>query len=199
MLLGYYAILLSKKHLQILELSLLYILYFILQFIISTMKKLWLWIIAFLLGQGVVLYKKDKVFQKEIKSAEDFSTKCKIFVWKLFGYNKSILQEAKQVFSDKDLKNRNNLFLEKKTELIQTISQLQEMILTGDKETLAHIEDSVYPYIQKFEEFIMEAKVNLQNEYQVLAKKTWIEKHITLLTKLVKPYLQSTAKKVSSR
>lgn len=134
--------------------------------IISSLVKLLLGIIAW---ETVVLMKKDKKFFTEINKQKTFGDKVKLFVDKLWKFNKDIVDEwvtkvqatmpsAEEVLHwvHSSLKNARDIGIEKRNELDKTIQSKEKI-------------KEVVEYIDEFKKFI--AHINTKTD-QKSSKKT---------------------------
>jgi hypothetical protein len=136
------------------------------------MKWLKWWILAFLFGELLTLWRKDTKLQKAVSKEPSFGNKVKL-MWKaLFDFNKTIVEDAKQI----DLQVQ---WMEVKQWFESELTELQSQITTWDTDIKNISHEQLLTFVKD-----MEARYSTL----ITKSKTWtkqIEEHPTLKEKLL--------------
>lgn len=134
------------------------------------MKKLKLWIFAFLVGEFLTLWYRDKKFQKKVKQ-ESGLNKLKVIFQGLFDFNKEIVADAKEI----DLKAKFMLLQEQAQDKLDLLQhKLSELELKW-KELNA---DKIKPLLAEIEEHYLEVKANIADLGEEMVEKYQLDKQL---------------------
>lgn len=146
------------------------------------------WILAFLLGELVVISKKDKSFKKRLTKKKWFK-KVKFLFQSLFDFNKDIFNEQKTSLSNMNIPEKLETKIQETKQWAETAyNDLKGKVIDLEKErknidkkyiktTLRDLEKEYTPLYQK----VVKVWKEMNEKYDLENKVLDIKKHITKL------------------
>ena len=159
------------------------------------MKKLWLWLLTFLIGQSIVLYKKDTRLQKEIKKNPDFIEKCKILFKKVYDVNKEMVIDLKSKIPTESLEKIEQVFAQKEVELQQYIQNIKDALTANNEDQIAKISASAHHFNEELEKFLEHSKEIASQEFEYFVKKYNLSSYKNEITHLLQWLVEKNSPK----
>lgn len=166
---------------------------------IILMKKIKLWVLAFLIGQMVTIFRTDKKFKKEYTKKE-WRDKIKFAAEKLFDFNKQLVADTHQSIKSSDLKKHmdhiGSYFQQEYTVLKDYVKNAEQERKDAPQEAIQWHIDELTTRFEAFKTTVWSYVNELDEKYALKDKMKDLKKYIDeVVTKFTYEISEKPSKK----